>query len=263
MASNCAGDPGKVSDSQYWCSTDDGGGVHTNSGVPNHAFALAVDGGSFNGRTVQGIGLTKAAHIWWRAMSVYQTRVSEFIDHADLVELSCNDLIGASLFDLATGNVSGEVITSTDCDQVAEAMLATEMRELPTQCNFPLVLQPDAPELSRYPDEVFYESFDTDPGPDWVVSSEGVDLEDYVPRDWVWTTDVPSGGEGGSLFATDDDRVELLLQRSVRASCTWTAHRSPPRRKASRCWSSTTTWPASPGATAATCGSASTTGHIS
>ena len=64
------------------------------------------------------------------------------------MELSCNDLIGASLFDLATGNVSGEVVTSTDCDQVAEAMLATEMRALPTQCNFPLVLQPDAPELS-------------------------------------------------------------------------------------------------------------------
>jgi len=202
---NCASDPGKVSDGQYWCSTDDGGGVHTNSGVPNHAFALAVDGGSFNGHTIQGIGLTKAAHIWWRAMSVYQTRVSEFIDHADLVELSCRDLIGASLFDLASGNVSDEVVTSTDCDQVAEAMLATEMRAQPLQCNFRLVLQPDAPELPRYPDEVFYESFDTDPGPDWVVSNEGVDLEDYVPRDWVWTTDVPSGGDGGSLFATDDD----------------------------------------------------------
>ena len=201
---NCAGDPGRVSDGQYWCSTDDGGGVHTNSGVPNHAFALVVDGGNYNGHTVQGIGLTKAAHIWWRAMSVYQTRRSEFIDHADLVELSCHDLIGQSLFDLATGNVSGEVVNSIDCDQVAEAMLATEMRALPTQCNFPLVLQPDAPELPRFPDEVFSESFDADPGPDWVVSNEGVDLEDYVPRDWVWTSDVPSGGNGGSFFATND-----------------------------------------------------------
>ncbi len=201
---NCAGDPGKVSDSQYWCSTDDGGGVHTNSGVPNHAFALAMDGGSFNGRTIQGIGLTKAAHIWWRAMSVYQTRVSEFIDHADLVELSCHDLIGASLFDLATGNVSGEVVNATDCDQVAEAMIATEMRALPTQCNFPLVLQPEAPELPRFPTEVFFEPFDAAPGPEWTMSNEGVDLEDYVPRDWVWTTDVPPGRDGGSVFATDD-----------------------------------------------------------
>jgi len=201
---NCAGDPGKVTDSQYWCSTDDGGGVHTNSGVPNHAFALAVDGGSFNGHTVQSIGLTKAAHIWWRAMSVYQTRVSDFADHADLVELSCRDLVGESLFDLATGNVSGEVINDSDCDQVAEAMLATEMRAQPLQCNFALVLQPDAPELPRYPEELFSETFDSDPGQEWTVSNEGVDLEDYIPRDWAWTFDVPSGGDGGSFFATDD-----------------------------------------------------------
>ena len=50
---NCDGDPGKVSDGQYWCSTDDEGGVHTNCGVPNHAYALVVDGGSFNGHAVR------------------------------------------------------------------------------------------------------------------------------------------------------------------------------------------------------------------
>ncbi len=45
----CYGDPAKVSDAEYHCSTDDSGGVHTNSGVPNHAFSLLVDGGTFNG----------------------------------------------------------------------------------------------------------------------------------------------------------------------------------------------------------------------
>ena len=40
----CKGDPGKVTDGQYWCRTTDGGGVHTNSGIPNHAYALLVDG---------------------------------------------------------------------------------------------------------------------------------------------------------------------------------------------------------------------------
>jgi Zn-dependent metalloprotease len=52
----------KVSDSRHCRGRR--GGVHTNSGVPNHAFALAVDGGSYNGRTVAGVGITKAAHIW-------------------------------------------------------------------------------------------------------------------------------------------------------------------------------------------------------
>ncbi len=39
----------------------DGGGVHTNSGVPNHAYAMIVDGKTFNGvRPSQGIGFVKA-----------------------------------------------------------------------------------------------------------------------------------------------------------------------------------------------------------
>ena len=52
----CKGDPGKVSADRYWCNSDDGGGVHTNSGVPNHAFALTVDGGAFNDHTVRASG---------------------------------------------------------------------------------------------------------------------------------------------------------------------------------------------------------------
>jgi Zn-dependent metalloprotease len=201
---NCAGDPAKVSDSRYWCSTDDGGGVHTNSGVPNHAFALVVDGGSYNGHTVAGIGMTKAAHIWWRAMSVYQTPISEFVAHADLIELSCQDLVGNPLTDLTTGGPSGEVISSFDCDQVAEGMLAVEMRDLPVQCRFDLILDPDAPDLPRYPVELFAETFDTELGAEWAVSNQGVDPEDYIPRDWVWTSEPPAGASGGAVFATND-----------------------------------------------------------
>ena len=48
----CMGDPGKVTDAQYHCLTTDGGGVHSNSGVPNHGYALLVDGGTYNGQTV-------------------------------------------------------------------------------------------------------------------------------------------------------------------------------------------------------------------
>ena len=55
----CYGDPGKVSDVEYFCETDDGGGVHSNSGVPNHGYSLLVDGGAYNGETVEGIGLTR------------------------------------------------------------------------------------------------------------------------------------------------------------------------------------------------------------
>ena len=102
----CYGDPGKVSDSQYWCSSGDSGGVHTNSGVPNHAFALIVDGGSYNGQSVAGIGLTKAAHIYWYAQTQFQTPVSGFEEHADALEASCSLLVGAPLNALNTASVS-------------------------------------------------------------------------------------------------------------------------------------------------------------
>ena len=104
---NCLSDPGKVTDAEYHCATTDGGGVHTNSGVPNHGFALLVDGGTYNGHTVAAVGLTKAAHIYWRAQTVYQTPASDFADHADALQASCRDLIGAPLRGLSTGAPTG------------------------------------------------------------------------------------------------------------------------------------------------------------
>ena len=47
---NCYGDPAKVTDAEYHCTVDDSGGVHTNSGVVNHTFALMVDGGDLQQR---------------------------------------------------------------------------------------------------------------------------------------------------------------------------------------------------------------------
>ena len=97
----CYGDPGKVSDAEYYCAADDGGGVHSNSGVPNHGYALLVDGGTYNGVTVPGIGLDKAAAIYWRAMTDYQTPTSDFADHADSLEASCTDLVGKPINELS------------------------------------------------------------------------------------------------------------------------------------------------------------------
>jgi Zn-dependent metalloprotease len=44
--------------------TQDGGGVHINSGIPNHAFYLAIEGGRHRlGATVQGVGAANRAQI--------------------------------------------------------------------------------------------------------------------------------------------------------------------------------------------------------
>jgi cysteine-rich repeat protein len=147
----CFDDPGRVGSSDYWCSSDDGGGVHTNSGVPNHAFALLVDGGTSNGQTITGIGLTRAAQIYWYAMTTYQGPATDFADHADALEASCAALIGFDLpalsTDTATASGSGISISQAHCDELSEAIAAVELRSEPTRCGFQPILEHDPPQL--------------------------------------------------------------------------------------------------------------------
>jgi Zn-dependent metalloprotease len=198
---NCFGDPARVGSGSYYCREDDNGGVHTNSGVPNHAFALLVDGGLYNGFEINAIGATKAARIYWRAMAIYQTPVTDFSNHADLLETSCHDLIGAQLYDLSTGAPSAETITTGDCSEVATAVAAVEMRLAPDQCQFQPLLDPDAPSVEGNI-IVLEEEFNDEPDGDWNLSNHGV-FPEYEPRDWEWTEDIPPGGDGGAFFAVD------------------------------------------------------------
>lgn len=198
---SCFGDPDRVGSANYSCQETDNGGVHTNSGVANHAFALLVDGGAFNGGHIRAIGATKAARIYWRAMSRYQTPVSNFTDHADLLEISCEDLIGAQLYDPGSGDPIAETVTADDCLQVAAAMRAVEMRQSPDQCGFRPLLDPDPPAATGNV-TLFDDGFDDPPGSEWILHNHGV-YPEYEPRDWVWTDDLPEGGVGGGWFAID------------------------------------------------------------
>ena len=80
--------PAKMSEFRQLPNTEDGdwGGVHTNSGIPNHAFYLAA----------QSIGRFKAGKIWYRALTVYLTRLSQFIDARIATEKAAADLFGES-----------------------------------------------------------------------------------------------------------------------------------------------------------------------
>jgi hypothetical protein len=195
----CLGDPDKVSDARYHCSASDSGGVHTNSGVPNHGFALMVDGGTYNGQAVTGIGLTKAAHIYWRAMSVYQVPDSDFADHADALAQSCADLIGVELADLSTGAPSGQALIANDCDQVGKTMLAVEMTD-PVPCAFSPLLDPDAPALACGA-VAFDDDFESDPTTVWTLTNY-----------WAWTSDLPEGGSGSALFAIDSPSIGNCIE---------------------------------------------------
>ncbi len=221
---NCFADPGRVSDPNYFCGEGDNGGVHINSGIPNHAFALLVDGGTYNGQTVAPIGMTKAAHIYWRAMSVYQTPTSKLANHADALELSCEDLTqpeAAPLRDLNDGTELVERIDNFDCQQVAAAMQAVEMRDDAVQCAFEPVLAPNPPPVQ--PTHVLYSiTFSSRPGSSWATSNEGVFDEYDTNRNWQWTASVPEGSYSGAMWAinsslignctTDDQSGVLYLE---------------------------------------------------
>ena len=207
----CYGNPGKVTDTQYSCGADtqagDWGGVHSNSGVPNHGYALLVDGGVYNGQTVAGIGLTKAAHIYYRAQSVYQTPGSGFADHADSLQQSCADLTGANLNSLTTGAPSGQVITATDCAQVAKMALALELRTAPSQCNYGapiLATSPPAMCTTGTATMLLSDSFEGGKRSNvkWTAAYAG-STGDFTPRNWGVVSNLPNGRTGYGMFAVD------------------------------------------------------------
>jgi Zn-dependent metalloprotease len=205
----CYSNPGKVSDTAFYvCSTADNGGVHTNSGVPNHGFALLVDGGTYNGQTVAPIGMTKAAHIYFRAQATYQVEDTDFADHADALEASCQDLIGQSL-DALSGGPSGETIGASDCAEVTKMIAAVELRTPPTFCNFAPLLNPSlttpfcsAATTSGIVQGIASFDFESDPTETW-AATRTTSSPDFTERDWEWVNELPSGRAGSGFFAED------------------------------------------------------------
>jgi bacillolysin len=106
------GDPDSTTSSYFYCGTGDNGGVHYNSGVPNKAFSLMVDGGNFGGYSVSAIGIDAAAAVEYRVNEVYLTSSSKFIDAYNALNSACGDLYGAG---------------SATCTSVKNAALAVKM----------------------------------------------------------------------------------------------------------------------------------------
>jgi bacillolysin len=102
----------KVSSALYYCGSGDNGGVHLNSGVPNKAFTLMVDGGIFNNYQVNSIGIDRALQIQYRTNEFYLGQSSQFVDNYNFLIRACSDLYGAS---------------SATCQEVRDAVNAEEM----------------------------------------------------------------------------------------------------------------------------------------
>ena len=201
----CNGDPGKVSDTQYLCGSSDNGGVHVNSGIPNHAYALLVDGGVYNNYTINSLGFVKAAHIFWRAQSVYLTSTSDFANLADALEASCADLLGINLEGLSTTSTpvgpSGQVISTSDCQAVANAIFAVELRVNPVACGYTAILGA-TPRLcdAAASNPLFSENWENGMGA-WTVSQLPTNTLTWESRDWNIRSSLPDNRAGSAMFA--------------------------------------------------------------
>ena len=120
------GDPDRMSSPLYRSGGDDDGGIHTNGGVGNKAAFLLVDGGTFNGRTVTPLGITKTARIYHEANANLLTSGSDYADLYNALRQACANLVG-------TGGIA-----AADCTEVDDALLAVEM-------NIPRLDPPSAP----------------------------------------------------------------------------------------------------------------------
>lgn len=96
----------------YCVNSNDYCGVHKNSGIMNKTFYLMVQGGSFNGCQLQGIGWNKAYAIMFRALTVYLNQTSNLRDVYTAVNQACSDLYNEN-----TCNSVKSAMQSTEIDQ--------------------------------------------------------------------------------------------------------------------------------------------------
>jgi Zn-dependent metalloprotease len=89
---------GVSSSSQWWqpnhtneqySGNDDNGGVHINSGIPNHAFYLFAN--------ASGVGKEKAEQVYYKALDDYLVKSSQFIDARIAVIQAATDLYGSAV----------------------------------------------------------------------------------------------------------------------------------------------------------------------
>ncbi|MGB3546726.1 MAG: M4 family metallopeptidase, partial [Saprospiraceae bacterium] len=203
----CANDPESTQSGTYYCSATagsgtDNGGVHSNSGVANRAFALLTDGnGDFS-----GIGLTKASHIFYAAHVGYLGRTSGFHDLADALEGAAAGLTGQNLPALTVVDVlapaSGEIITAADLVILAQVISATGLRADPG-CNFPPMLDPATPPGCAA-GQTYFSLLEADfenGAPGWTMPEFPTNPGTWENRPWVNSGGLPGGRAGQAMYA--------------------------------------------------------------
>jgi len=222
----CRNHPDRANSMLQTCDEFDNGGVHSGSGVVNHAFAMMTDGQYFNGHSVAGIGPIKAGAVWFRALTTYLTVASDFEDLYTALNLAAADLVGAFPDDPRTGLPSNGLFTQADAVQVNEALLAVEMNT-EGRCGAAIALLNSAPPHACPGAEVFFAD-DFESGVNgWTVVTSGPSGPP-TPYAWVQKSGpLPLGRTGtvwycadptlGNCTSQNESAVHSLISPAIQA----------------------------------------------
>ncbi|MHC4498272.1 MAG: M4 family metallopeptidase, partial [Planctomycetota bacterium] len=156
------GDPDRIGSPNYFCGSDDNGGVHYNSGVANKTAYLLTDGDTFNGYVVTGLGIDKVADLFYEVQTNLLVSGSDYQDLYDaLLQAAVN--LGFS---------------AADRQQVQNAVNATEMNQQPSSCP-----NPEAPIVENgSPVDLFFDDLENLGSGNWTHEAiVGVD-QWYYPQ---------------------------------------------------------------------------------
>ncbi len=192
---NCFMHPASATDPFQDCALIDSGGVHSGSGIVNHAFAMLCDGKSFNGQTIAAIGPIKAGAIWYRALTVYLTVGSDFSDANWAFIQSAEDLVGSDPQDPRTGMPSGAPVTLDDVQQVVNALNAVELTDTDSCGATRPMLSQMLPTNCSNQQIVFADDFESGAN-GWSVANS----LPPTPYDWVQVSNLPFGRPGTAWF---------------------------------------------------------------
>ena len=217
----CFHHPDNATSSYYVCYSSDSGGVHTNSGVINRFFAFLTDGAVIDGQTIVGVGLTKAAHIFWNAQKYYLSSVSDFNSVAGELFASCLSLVGTAVPDLSTKlqaqwpTTRQPPMAQSDCATINTIASVLQLRSK-TVCPIQYFVDSSPPSLcpaGTAPAYFFAESFEQAATLAAIGWTERANVS--LPATWQgsrWNiTQLRSGREGQGAFVPDPDTVGVTF----------------------------------------------------
>jgi len=207
------GDPDRMGSSYYVCDENDQGGVHSNSGVANKAAYLMVDGDTFNGYTVTGLGITKVAKIFYEVQTHLFTSASDYQDLYDGLLQACSTLKGSY------------GITDAECQEVKDAVDAVEMNQQPASCA--TTEAPVCPS-GQVANNIFFDNLENPASGNWLAGAvTGLVNQFFYPQtsnpynfDVTYATSGVYNFWGYNIDAVGDYAIAMTLNAALPAGST-------------------------------------------